>query len=340
MPHKDPAQAVELVTGALKRAPHPPQLSKADPREQMWIQFSQGLPGFHPDLESGKPYFDTSDATTEDLSVFFENYIAVTEGAPADEFAVGPDYGLGIHEFLNHLKKTNAKLPFLKMHVTGPMSFSLVVTDNNQTPVFYDHNFREAAVKGMGLKAVWMIEQFRPFADNVIVFFDEPSLSAYGSSAYLGVSRDDVINSLNDVIELALAAGAIPGVHCCGNTDWGILMDTQARIINFDAVDYMETMPIYAGQLSDFLAKGGVLAWGAVPNDERIDQETPETVINRIRTGIDSIVQAGVERDLVSGKIIITPACGCANLSPELTEKVYETLGALDSLDPGEILGK
>jgi hypothetical protein len=339
MPHTEPKEAVELVVGNLKNAPHPPQLSRADPREQMWIQFSEGLPGFNPDFEAGKHYFDTSEESAQGLHQFFEDYLAVAEGGDAGKFSVSPEYGLGIHEFLGRLRRENVRLPYVKLHVTGPMSFSLVVTDQNGTPVFYDQNFREVAVKGMGLKAVWLVEQFREFAEQVILFFDEPSLSAYGSSAYLGVSRDDVITSLNDVIDLALVSGAIPGVHCCGNTDWGILMDTRARIINFDAVDYMETMPLYAEKLTDFYERGGVLAWGAVPNDERIEGETAQGVIQRIRNGVDAIVKRGVEPDLVTRRIIITPACGCAGLSPELTAKAYGLLGELDSLDSKEILG-
>ncbi len=338
LPHTNSQDAVELITSNLKNAPHPPQLSRLSPKEQMWIQFTEGLPCFHIDQESGKQSFDTSDSTGEAVQSFFEEYLSVMEGGPAKSFAVSPEYGEGIHGFLDHLKTTNAKLPVIKVHVTGPMSFSLVITDQNQTPVFYDQNFKDVAVKGMGLKAVWLIEQVKEFADNVIIFFDEPSLSAYGSSAYLGVSREDVVSSLNDCIDLALAAGAIPGVHCCGNTDWGILMDTSTRIINFDAVDYMETIPIYADKLKGFLGKGGVLAWGAVPNDERISDETAEEAVKRVRSGIDLLVESGLDRDLLTSRIILTPACGCSGLTPELAGKVYQVLGELDAMDPGNIL--
>jgi hypothetical protein len=59
-----------------------------------------------------------------------------------------------------------------QIQVTGPLSFALTVTDENKgqssTILYFD-----IAVKGMGLKAVWLLEQFKPFADNVIVFFDE-----------------------------------------------------------------------------------------------------------------------------------------------------------------------
>jgi len=184
-------------------------------------------------------------------------------------------------------------------------------------------------VKGMGLKAVWLLDTFKPFAENVIVFFDEPSLSAYGSSAFLGVSESDVIESLDDVISMVADRGGIPGVHCCGNTDWGILMKTATRIINFDAVDYMESLAIYGPQLASFLERGGVLAWGAVSNTEKVEEETSEDVVRRIGAGIDLLEKNGVNRQDVTQKLLVTPACGCAGLTLEQTEKVYGLLSEL-----------
>ena len=166
----------------------------------------------------------------------------------------------------------------MKVQVTGPLSFALTVTDEHKKPIFYHSIFRDVAVKSTGLKALWLLEQFKPLAENVIVFFDEPSLSAYGSSAFLGVSESDVIESLDEVISMALKGGGFPGVHCCGNTDWGLLAQTSTRIINFDAVDYMETVAIYADKIAEFLERGGWLAWGAVPNTEKVEDETVDHV--------------------------------------------------------------
>jgi hypothetical protein len=331
MPHTNAADAVNLVLESLRTAPHPPQLSRLDPREQMWIQFTEGLPRFRVDLENLSYHFDTSGDPVPEVEEFFMSYFEVMEGGTSDRFRIGEDYGRGIHLLLEQLGGGKARQPFIKAHVTGPMSFGLTVTDGNKKPIFYDPLFRDVAVKGMGLKAAWLIEQFKPHADNIIIFFDEPSMSAYGSSAYLGVSKEDVVESLDEVISMAAAKGAIAGVHCCGNTDWGILMETSTRIINFDAVDYMDTMPIYAPALTRFLERGGVLAWGAVPNDERVMGETKETILNRVKVGIRMLEEAKVDRDLLTQRLMITPACGCAGLTVEQTEMVYRLLSELDA---------
>ncbi len=330
MPHTVPAEAVELVCRNLKNAPHPPQLSDYDPREQMWIQYTEGLPRFHVDLENISYYFDTTGDTMADVEKFYTEYLQVAEGGPADAFAVGTDFGTGIRLYVERLKAEGTRLPVAKAQVTGPLSFALTVTDNDKKPIFYHNEFRDIAVKGMGLKGAWLADLLKPFADNVIVFFDEPSLSAFGSSAFLGVSREDVIESLDDVIGMVTARGAAAGVHCCGNTDWGLLMDSTARIINFDAVDYMETMAIYPEKLNDFLGKGGVLAWGAVPNDERILGENADTVIERIQNGIDLLVTAGADRGLILKRMLITPACGSAGKSMEIVNAIYRVLGEIE----------
>jgi methionine synthase II (cobalamin-independent) len=326
LPHADAEAAVSLICGALAGAPHIPQLSKADLREQMWLQCTEGLPRFRVDFEQQRYFFDTSGDSLEEVERFYEQYLQIMDGAPPDAFAIGPVYGKSIHAFRERLQAEGRKRPFVKVQVTGPLSFGMTVTDETGKPIFYHPVFRDIACKGMGLKAMWLIEAFKPFAEQVIVFFDEPSLSAYGSSAFMGVSKNDVVESLDDVIAMAVAREGIPGIHCCGNTDWGLVMETTARILNFDAVDYLNSMAIYGGELASFVARGGVLAWGAVPNTERIEQESVDDIVNRIRNGIDVLAGAGADRQELLRHLILTPACGCAGLTEQQAEQVYRLL--------------
>jgi methionine synthase II (cobalamin-independent) len=338
MPHTDAQAAVDLVLGSLSVAPHIPQLSRADLREQMWIQCTEGLPRFMVNLENLIYFFDTSGDFFPDVETFYTKYLEIVEGGPSDYFGIGPDYGKGIHLFLEALRNAPTKPRVIKVQVTGPLSFALTITDEKRKPIFYHETFKDIAVKGMGLKALWLIDQFKGLAEQIIVFFDEPCLSAYGSSAYLGVSRNDVIEALDEVAQMAVARGAIPGIHCCGNTDWGMLLDSSMRIINFDAVDYMETMALYSAQLKDFLTKGGVLAWGAVPNDLRIDTETASDVKARIKYGLNYLKDAGLDPALLTERMLITPACGCAGLPVDLADKAYAVLSDLDKASPSELL--
>ena len=66
LPHEDAEDAVDLILRSLPNAPHTPQLSRAKLLEQMWIQFSEGLPRFRVDLDEKSYFFDTSgDASSE-----------------------------------------------------------------------------------------------------------------------------------------------------------------------------------------------------------------------------------------------------------------------------------
>ncbi len=338
MPHTNAEAAVDLILDNLSVAPHIPQLSRADLREQMWIQCTEGLPRFMVDIENLSYYFDTSGDFFPEVETFYTKYLETVEGGPSDYFAIGPDYGKGIHLFLDRMRKAPVKPQVIKVQVTGPLSFALTITDENRKPIFYHDTFKDIAVKGMGLKALWLIDQFKGLADQIIVFFDEPCLSAYGSSAYLGVSRKDVVEALDEVALMVVGRGAVPGVHCCGNTDWGMLLESSMRIINFDAVDYMETMALYAAQLRDFLTKGGVLAWGAVPNDLRIDKETASDVKSRLKYGLGYLKNAGLDPALLIERMLITPACGCAGLPDGLAAKAYAVLSDLDKTSPSDLL--
>ncbi len=324
--HGDSSEAVAMILRALASAPHPPQLARRDPREQMWIQFTEGLPRFRVDVEKLTYFFDTSGDTLAELEAFYTQYLEVVEGGPVDAFAIGPEYGQGIHYFAEQVAKAGKKYPFIKAQVTGPLSFAMTVTDENKRPIFFHDTFRDVAVKAMGLKAAWLVDRFKEFADKVIIFFDEPAMSAYGSSGWLGVSQEDVISSLDDVISICVQRGGIPGIHCCGNTDWGLIMQTSTRIINFDAVDYMGTITIYADLLMDFLKRGGVLAWGAVPNDERVEKESAADVVRRMEDGIQQLERVGVDRSLLKRRNLLTPACGCAGLTVSQTQRAYDLL--------------
>ncbi|MGB9616049.1 MAG: hypothetical protein ACP5M0_02635 [Desulfomonilaceae bacterium] len=337
LPHVDAHEAVGLILSSLKTAPHAPQLPRMDPREQMWIQFGEHIPRFRIDTDTLTYYFDTTGDHYPELEGFYEAYLRVAEGGEsAEHFAVGAQHGLGIEAFLSRLSENGRKFPIIKVQVTGPLSFALTVTDETRKPIFYHPVFRDVAVKAMGLKAVWLLERFQPFGETIVVFFDEPGLSAYGSSAFLGVSKADVVDSLAEVMAMVTDRGGVTGVHCCGNTDWGMLMESPTRIINFDAVDYMESMSIYSAQLEEFLRRGGVLAWGAVCNDERAAGESASDVVARMQRGMKLLAARGVDADLLQQRYMVTPACGCANLDMAICQRVYQTLSELEDILAGD----
>ena len=119
------------------------------------------------------------------------------------------------------------------------------------------------------MNARWQIRLLRAARPHVIIFVDEPYMASFGS-AYISLSREQVVSMLDEVFAAIKSEGAISGVHCCGNTDWSVLMDTQVDILNIDADGFLENLALYPDELKAFLERGGAIAWGIVPNTEAI----------------------------------------------------------------------
>src|SRR5690606_34988183 len=104
--------------------------------------------------------------------------------------AISPKFAQGLHELLRRL---GGMRPFVKVQTTGPISFALTTTDESKRAIYYNEEFLDMVVKALAMKCRWQVQLFKPFAERVICFIDEPILSAFGSSTYVSVTREDVV---------------------------------------------------------------------------------------------------------------------------------------------------
>jgi len=105
VPHIDPNSAVDMILGTLRTVPHTAQLPRCDPREQMWIQFSEKVPRFIGDTQRLTYFFDTSGDPEAEVERFYTEYLSVVEGGSPQYFSVGHEYGRGIWGLLERLRK-------------------------------------------------------------------------------------------------------------------------------------------------------------------------------------------------------------------------------------------
>jgi hypothetical protein len=244
-------------------------------------------------------------------------------------FAISGPYSAGIPAFEKLLAQRLAgtdRVPWLKVQTTGPLSTGLSIVDENKRAIYYNDMFRDVLVKGMIAKCSWQINKFSAFSDSIICFVDEPILSAFGSSTYVSVRREDVVAILRETVEAIHAAGALCGVHCCGNTEWPILVDAGVDIINFDAFGFGESLTLYPEQIRRHLTDGKYLAWGLVPTSEKVVGQTPDTLMSHYKTIVDKLASRGLDRDMIHRQTILTPSCGTGSLSQELAETVFGLL--------------
>jgi len=132
------------------------------------------------------------------------------------------------------------------------------------------------------------------------------------------------------VITAVQKEGALAGVHCCGNMDWGLLAETKIDIIAFDAYFFGDKIALYPEQINKFLERGGILAWGIVPTSDAdvLNKETPDTLKEKYIELLNLYEQKGIKTDLIKNKVMLTPSCGMGSgsLSIKDTETVLELL--------------
>lgn len=324
LPHADADDAINIILNSIPDAPMWPQLPANGMNEQMEIQYSEGLPDVVVDNEKQRIYFDTTDDTFMALGAFMEK-IAMDD---VDAFAISPEYSKGIYALEQTLKASGSSRPFVKVQTTGPLSFGLTIVDQDKRAIYYNDVYKDAVIKALAMKCRWQIRKFKPYAEKVICFIDEPILSAFGSSTYVSVSREDVISTLSEVIEAVHSEGALAGIHCCGNTEWSILIDAGVDIISFDAFDFGDTIALYADSVKKYLEAGKYLAWGIVPtNSEKVRGQSVESLIAKFNSAVDNLAaKSGLDRNYIIDRAFITPSCGTGSLPVDDAELVFRLL--------------
>jgi methionine synthase II (cobalamin-independent) len=316
LPHTDVEAAVELVLGSFD-IPFWPQLPRLGFRELMIPQYSEGMPGLRVDEARG----DVSVVRDEEeIRRFYE---ASGEGF---RVSISEDYARGLHAFLKRIEGRSFDL--LKGHITGPLTYTLGLQDGDGKPAYFDEELREIALMLLAAKARWQIDVLGKSAEEVIIFIDEPILSALGSTSYVGVSDDEALRLLTQTAGAIREAGGIPGIHCCGRADWPLVLDSGVDILNFDAYEFAQTLGIYPAEVTSFLERGGIIAWGIVPTTDDIGRETGESIVERFGEAIDGLSER-IPEDLLLRNIMLTPSCGTGSRTVEETLKIFEILGEL-----------
>jgi len=320
MPHTDPSQACLQVSRYLKHIPTWPQLPRRSFMENMCVQFSQGFPGAV--VKEDSIYIDRSQNLDKPLE---ELYAAYLEN-DIDKYPISPDYAAGLHYFLT---LDNLMPVAVKGQLTGPVTWGLAVTDNNHRPIIYDDVLGDAVAKFLRLKASWQEKELRKICPNTITFIDEPYMVAYGATSTELGSPQKTISLLEEVFA---GLSGLKGVHCCGNTDWSVLLDTSVNILSFDAYNYAQSLSLYPSEIKSFLERKGIIAWGIVPNDEpSLAKETVASLKDRLEEAMAPFTRNGVRFKQLFQQGLLTPSCGLASLSTEAATRALELLSELSA---------
>jgi len=296
------------------------------PEEGMVPQFLPGMPGVV--KKGGKTFIDTAaESFDDDLLSFFEDYMATAEDPdrlPASRFALSETTGRGVAALLDTLGRIKTPPVAVKGQVTGPVTFCTGVKDQDGRAIFYNETLRDAAVKRLALNARWQIRTLSGPGCPVIIFIDEPALAGFGSSELISISKEEILGCLQEVVDAIHADGGLAGIHVCANTDWSLVLESGADVVNFDAYAYFDRFILYGPQIRDFLSSGRFLAWGIVPTlkTEEIERETVDTLHAGWQERFRQVEALGIAPATIRSQSFITPSCGVGSLSLDLARRV------------------
>ncbi len=318
VPFKDPETALSVIFGNLKSIPFWPQLPKRSFLESMYVQYSEGFPGLVVDDARKTIHIDTQKAIG-DIEAVYTKYL---EG-DIEYFKISKDHACGLYAFLAEFTSRAKDVKCVKGHITGPISFALTVTNENKQAVMYDKDIFEVMTKALCMKVKWQIRELKKVFPSVIIFIDEPYLVSIGSS-FVNINIEDAFSKLDEVIAAIREEGAFAGLHCCGNTDWPMLLKRDLDILNFDAYAFTKEFLLYGAEVKAFLDRGSTIAWGIIPSSEAIDRENTLSLVKKFAEGIKTLSNKGIPAESVSS--IVTPSCGVGTLDESASRKVFETL--------------
>jgi methionine synthase II (cobalamin-independent) len=313
LPHTALEPALQLAL--MQSLPAAPQLPRLNAAEFMLPQAVEGFPG----ARAGEG------GIIVDLAAFEAGRSALVDRLDAalagdtSPFEPSPAVWRGWRPFLWEVE--HRRLPTAKAQLAGPVTVEWATTLEGGLPLSQRPDVASLLGRLVLVRALSMVKALVEAGARPLFFFDEPGLYAYDKRrAGHVVDRQRLGLSLAALRQ----AGAVVGVHCCGQTDWAALMALPLDVLSLDAglsLDAVLALPA----LDAFLARGGRLALGLVPTHTVEVSPVHETTAS-LRARLGGRLEAVLEGAL------LTPACGLAMKSISEAEGAYDALRKASSL--------
>jgi methionine synthase II (cobalamin-independent) len=325
VPFLSTEQACNEIISHESLIPFWPQLVQKDPREDMILQYSPPLPCLQSDRVRKNLMVDPNCNRAETLLHFYEKFLAVDFSF----FSLRPDFASGFFRLLELLPSLPETVRYVKGQIVGPITLGLSVRLPSDRFLIHDPELMDTVIKGLALQAVYQVKKFEELNRSSIIFLDEPSLSGYGS-AFTPLSKDEVLKILGETIQhIREQTGTLIGLHCCGNTDWSLLLSLDLDIINLDAFNFGHSFLLYPKEIKQFLEKGKTVAWGLVPTAGFTGKETTSGLLDRLAALFTILVGQGIDQDRLYAQSLLTPACGMGTLSEQSASQLLDLLAGV-----------
>ncbi len=313
LPHTDRAEAIAFVLDRTPELPAAPTLPALEPLEMMIPQAAWGIVG---------------------VQVAADGTVSV-----ADPTSLDPAHPLGDPDLLGSpyrtwrafLEAVALREGPIKLQLTGPLTLGLTLIQAG-VPSVQAFAVASAAVSGRAGHLLDLADRLAPGVPRLLVF-DEPGLVG-GLRAEVPLTADHVIDLLSGA--LATVEGrAVTGVHCCGATDWRLVMQAGPQLLSLPVgADVTGS----AGALGTFLERGGWVAWGAVATDGPLGEQ-PSRSWRQLSAQWCELVQSGCDPVLLRRQALVTPVCGLALHGEVQTEHVFALTRRLAERVHDQVMG-
>ena len=330
LPHKNLDEAMDLVEKNFDKIPFWPQLAKLNKKEDMIVQFLECMPGLQFDEAADKIYLENESdeffGQLEELFMDFEEIIADPTSKLLDKYAVTEENSLTFRPFIQILK--NTKPEYAKGQIVGPFTLATSLTDKDNKCAYYDETLKEIIVKMLSLKALWQIKEIKKASENTtpIIFIDEPSISQLGTSAFITISQEEVVEMIKEISDLIKENGGLSAIHCCGKCDWTIPINVGVDIINLDGFFFAQSLSLFHKEMESFLTNGGLIAWGIVPtlDKDALTATNIDAMLDKFEEATEYLIKKGIDKNLLINSSMVTPSCGAGSLTVELAQKAMD----------------
>jgi hypothetical protein len=294
LPHRDVETAVEFALDATL-IPTIPTLPKRSPAEGMVVQAVLGIQG----VTVGQ-----YGAISVDVSRMDPIHPVITD-LHHDAFG-------GFRAFL---AAASGRLEIVKWQMVGPVTLGMAL---RRAGVPDDMAF-DVAVRAVRAHLQHLLDAVDAALPGCtqIVFIDEPDMAEMTDAAF-PIAPDTAIDLVSGALA-AIETRAISGLHVCGDADWSSLISSGPQILSIPVRD---SVVASAGYLQQFLARGGIIAWGAVATDGPI-ASTFERPWRRLSELWCQLVERGCDHVLLRQQCLISPECGLGMHTPSVVERVH-----------------
>jgi hypothetical protein len=296
--------------------PYLPQLPTGNPAELMIPSSLERLPGMS---------FDAEGAVSVDLeewegrrAAFGLEIEAALQSENLSIFEPSAEACRAWKPFLWEVE--NRKLAWAKIQLAGPATVRWVAKTSRGEPASSVPALDQQIFRLLLARSVAMVKAVRATGATPLLYLDEPGLYALDRRD----PRHLVVLQELKILALALRReGALVGLHCCSNTDWGFIFDLGLDLVSLDVQLSLDAVLDQPRTVSKFLASGASLSLGIVPTNLASTFNVGE-LVDAVEVSLRAALPPSLPLTEVLSRTLLTPACGLAMRTVADAELIFE----------------